>query len=219
MKIGTRSILFGIHQFAIHPWFVAWAWWRLYGFPRDPRLWIAFVIHDWGYWGKANMDGKEGEEHPEWAAKVMGRLFDRLRRTAANVPRVHDRYRTRFSIAVDQTDCMYWEKLCRYHSRFLAKKDGQPYSRLCVADKFAIALQPWWWYLPVAWLSGELKEYMQGKGARTPAGDRSTRKWYRDVQQYCKQWAMEHIGGRPDTWTGTKRDLAMSVGKPREPAE
>ena len=37
MKIGTRSVLFGAHQFATHPWFVAAAWWRLYGFPWDPR--------------------------------------------------------------------------------------------------------------------------------------------------------------------------------------
>ncbi len=31
VKVGTRSLLFGAHQFAIHPWFVAAAWWRLYG--------------------------------------------------------------------------------------------------------------------------------------------------------------------------------------------
>jgi hypothetical protein len=31
MTVGTRSVLYGAHQFAIHPWFVAAAWWRLYG--------------------------------------------------------------------------------------------------------------------------------------------------------------------------------------------
>ena len=186
MNIGTRSLLFGVHQFAIHPWFVALAWWKLYGFPWDHRLWVAFVIHDWGYWGKPNMDGPEGELHPIWASKVMGRAFG-----------------------------MHWEQLCLYHSRFLAKKDGKPFSRLCVADKLAIAIQPSWMYLPMAWLSGELSEYMIGKGARTPAQDRTPIQWYRDVQRYCREWAYEHADGKCDKWTGTKRDLAR--GEP--PAE
>ena len=52
MKIGTRSVLFGAHAFWLHPWFVAAAWWKLYGFPWDPRLWVAFFLHDLGYFGK-----------------------------------------------------------------------------------------------------------------------------------------------------------------------
>jgi hypothetical protein len=36
MKIGTKSVLFGAHCFFLHPWFVAAAWWRLYGFPLGP---------------------------------------------------------------------------------------------------------------------------------------------------------------------------------------
>jgi hypothetical protein len=31
MRIGTKSVLFGAHQFAIHPWFVAWGWLKLHG--------------------------------------------------------------------------------------------------------------------------------------------------------------------------------------------
>lgn len=184
MKIGTRTVLFGVHQFAIHPWFVALGWWKLYGFPWDVRLWLAFFLHDLGYIGKPNLDGPEGEEHPEWAARVMKRFFG------------------------DQ-----WADLCRYHSRFLAKRDGKPYSRLCAADKFAIAICPGWIYLPLARLTGELGEYMKGKGARTPAGERSSRTWYRDVQRYCRAWAIEHADGRLDTWTGTKRDLAMELSR------
>jgi len=76
MKIGTRSVLFGAHCFFIHPWFVAAAWWKLFGFPWDPRLWVAFAVHDIGYWGKPNMDGEEGEMHPMTGAKIMGWLFD-----------------------------------------------------------------------------------------------------------------------------------------------
>ena len=65
MKVGTKSVLFGAHQFLIHPPFVALAWWKLYGFPFDPRLWVAFYVHDIGYLGKPNMDGSEGESHVE----------------------------------------------------------------------------------------------------------------------------------------------------------
>ena len=75
MKVGTKSVLFGAHQFLIHPWFVAYSWWKLYGFPFDPRLWIAFFTHDLGYLGKPNMDGPEGEKHPYFAARLMGCLF------------------------------------------------------------------------------------------------------------------------------------------------
>lgn len=74
MKIGTKSILFGAHQFIIHPMFTAIAWWRLYGFPFDPRLWIAFFLHDLGYFGKPNMDGLRGEMHPTWAAPIWQRM-------------------------------------------------------------------------------------------------------------------------------------------------
>lgn len=186
-SIGSRSVLFGVHQFAIHPWFVAWGWWRLYGFPWDLRLWIAFFIHDLGYIGKSNLDGPEGEQHPELAARVMGFLFG---------PK--------------------WSALCRYHSRFLAKKDGQPYSRLCVADKLAIALCPAWLYLPLARASGELTEYMRGQGARTPAGKRTPTQWYSDVQAYCRAWAIEHADCKTDQWTGTLRDLAHDEADKRE---
>jgi hypothetical protein len=55
MKVGTKSVLFGAHCFLIHPFFVAAAWIKLYGFPWDPRLWIAFFVHDLGYFGKPNI--------------------------------------------------------------------------------------------------------------------------------------------------------------------
>ncbi|MFP3947126.1 MAG: hypothetical protein ACLFWG_00215 [Longimicrobiales bacterium] len=76
MRVGTRSVLFGVHAFWMHPFFVARAWWKLYGFPWDPRLWVAFFVHDLGYWGKPNMDGPEGERHPELGATLVARWFD-----------------------------------------------------------------------------------------------------------------------------------------------
>lgn len=181
MRIGTKSLLFGAHQFAIHPWFVAWAWCRLYGFPRDPRLWLAFVIHDWGYWGKPNMDGPEGETHPRWAARFMMRFG------------------------------WGWYSFMLYHSRFYAKKYNQPVSRLCYADKLAIVLTPAWLYLPLVRLSGEIDEYMALAKMRTAMGEPKyasmnlttgdEEQWYADVQEYLRRWVEEHRDGREDTWT------------------
>lgn len=33
--------------------------------PWDPRIWITFAIHDWGYVGKERMDDADGETHVE----------------------------------------------------------------------------------------------------------------------------------------------------------
>ncbi len=109
MNRGTKSILFGAHQFILHPLLVAAAWWKLYGFPGDPRLWIAFVVHDLGYWGTPNMDGPEGKRHVELGAGFMRRWVDRFKGSR-------------------------WHDFCLYHSRSYAKRDGTPCSRLCVAD-------------------------------------------------------------------------------------
>ncbi len=187
MSIGTKSVLFGVHQFAIHPWFVALAWWKLYGFPLDPRLWVAFFVHDLGYIGKPNMDGPEGETHPRLGAGIMGALFGQS-----------------------------WYEFTLLHSRFYARALGLPFSRLCVADKLAISITPDWLYMIQASLTGELEEYMRGSGARTPAGDRTPSQWRQDVKAYCRAWAFEHRDGRADTWTGTVRDLAIQTAEAKE---
>lgn len=198
MKVGTKSILFGVHCFFIHPWFVAWSWWKLYGFPFDPRLWVAFFVHDLGYWGKPNMDGPEGELHPYLGARIMQRLFDGKRQGHAATGLI--------PLAVGP-----WFCFTLYHSRFLAKKHLMTPSRLCVADKLAIYSTWRWLYLIQTNLTGEIHEYMKGTGARTPAGERSQWEWLRDVRLYCKAWAIEHKDCKPDTWTGTRRDLARNV--------
>jgi hypothetical protein len=142
VTVGTKSVLFGAHCFLIHPLFVAAAWSKLYGFPWDLRLWAAFFLHDLGYVGKPDMDGPEGERHVEWGARVMHRLFDQ---------KGDDR----------------WRRFCLYHSRFYAKRDGVRPSALCAADKLAVALEPWWLYLPRAVLSGEVWEYFAKAGGHS----------------------------------------------------
>ena len=182
MTVGTKSILFGAHCAVIHPWFVAAAWWRLFGFPWDPRLWVAFFVHDLGYFGKPNMDGPEGETHVELGAQVMTKLFG-----------------------------MTWGNFSRYHSRFYAKRDGVTPSALCIADKLAITLTPAWLYLPMARVSGEIYEYMALAEKRNLAGEgkyvtmnlatNNQRAWYAGVQRYVAAWVEEHKDGRADGWT------------------
>lgn len=182
LPIGTRSLLFGVHCFFIHPIFVAIGWWKIYGFPRNPRLWVAFIVHDWGYWWKPNMDGPEGEQHPYLGARLMRFLFGEQ-----------------------------WRSFTLYHSRFLAKLHGWPPSPLCSADKMAFVITPRWFYLLQANLSGEIREYMCGQGCRTPALERGQWKWLTDCQAYVRSWVMEHKDGKADEWTGTVRDHARHL--------
>lgn len=140
MRLGTKSVLFGYHAFWIHPFFVAEAWRRLYGFPLDPRLWAAFLLHDAGYLGKPNMDGPEGKEHPFAGARVMYWLFDWA---SMNGPQPFK-----------------WYDFCLCHSRSLARLYFKPFSRLCHADKLAFCLYPSWLLKALFWLSGEGEEYL-----------------------------------------------------------
>lgn len=190
MRVGTKSVLFGAHCFLLHPWFVAWAWWKLYGFPWDPRLWVAFFIHDLGYWGSPNMDGPEGERHPEWGALVMARLFDRGRR-AWTITGHGDHL----------LNVGRWGHFVLYHSRFYSKAAGVRPSRLCFADKLAICLTPWWLYLPMVKATGEIHDYMHDNPREIKGEGRTPKQWYLDVQTFVRAWVDEHRDGREDTWT------------------
>jgi hypothetical protein len=238
VKIGTRSVLFGAHCWLLHPWFVFAAWRKLYGFPWDPRLWVAFFVHDLGYIGKPNMDGPEGERHVEFGAWLMRRLFDRgydkVDRCAVSYAEAEillaqdDHWR----LDTEHEDrnpfgglwsvvyiCRLqrratWYEFCLYHSRFYAKKDNKPFSRLCVADKLSIVLTPAWLYLPMVRWSGEIDEYMSlardgGQGekyASTGIPIHSELRWYQGVQEYLRRWVDEHKDGREDTWTPNAKE-------------
>lgn len=129
MKVGTKSLLFGVHQFVWHPITVFIAWCKLYGRPSWKEI-VCMIIHDWGYWGKPNMDGIEGEKHPEVGANIAYRLFG-----------------------------SEYFSLCLLHSRHYARNVKREPSRLCWADKLSHLYEPTWFYLFRARLSGELKEY------------------------------------------------------------
>jgi hypothetical protein len=234
MKIGTKSVLFGAHCFLLHPWFVAAGWWKLYGFPWDPRLWVAFFVHDLGYIGKPNMDGHEGETHPLFGARILSRLFDRAQRQdlvwllgasrtyhlPGDLIDLLDGSALTFFWDPFGTPIGRWGQFALLHSRYFAKTLGLQPSRLCIADKLAIALTPAWLYLPMVRATGEIAEYMAHAQHRLVGNQQisdeekrrltsgNQRAWYAGVQSYCRRWALEHVDGKIDTWTSDARNRA-----------
>ena len=183
MRVGTRSVIFGVHSILIHPFFVAWAWWKLYGFPWDPRLWVAFFVHDLGYIKKPNVEGREGQEHVVLGGRIMGWLFG-----------------------------PEWQDFVVCHSRHWAKRMGKRFSKLCVADKLAFVITPAWLYLPMARLSGELHEYMRVSSERQLGSSvrdfemgllksRDPRVWLEGLKLYTRRSVEEHRNGVCDGWT------------------
>lgn len=140
MKNGTKSLLFGVHQFLIHPIIILWAWWIIYR--RFPRLYelCAIITHDWGYWGLAKMDDEQGERHP----KIIADWWWKIGSTSLT---------STFRWSVSQE--------ILGHSRFYITRHGGNPTLLFRADKLAIALYPRWLYLLLANLSGEIKEYIE----------------------------------------------------------
>ena len=163
MKIGTRSILFGIHAFWFHPVTVARAWRACYG--GRPNWWqlIAIFCHDLAYWGKPNIDGPEGKQHPFGGARIAARIVGLLRGSLKPDGRTY-----RFTLL---------------HSRDMARQFNTPASPLCWADKVSIFFDPPWFYLLRGKLSGEIAEFKQHAiaGGHIPptATDREWLRFYR----------------------------------------
>jgi hypothetical protein len=171
MKIGTKSLLFGVHQFLYHPWTVARAWRFLYG--RWPKgwEWVAILVHDWGYWGCETMDGRDGKLHPKQGARIIGKLA----RKSGRVVELID--------------------LVLYHSRSFAAADKQPPSKLCWPDKASLLFDPPWFYLLRARLSGELVEYrFRAALSRHVAAECSDRQWLEWLKSKAAREALENVG-------------------------
>lgn len=130
MKTGTKSLLFGVHQFLWHPITVWLAWVRLYGELPGWRECVCIVVHDWGYWGAPEMDGPVGIRHPFLGARIAGALFGKP-----------------------------YADLVLLHSASLAKRLGRKPSKLCGPDKFSMLHDPTAFYLMRARITGELREY------------------------------------------------------------
>jgi len=160
MKVGTKSVLWGVHAFWWHPLTVLVAWRKLYG--SYPNWWetVAIILHDTpGYFGCAEMDGPEGELHPERGARWT---------------------RAVVKFFGGPADEAYY--LARYHSRFYAFKCGAAPSKLAWADKLCVHYDPKFFYLLRAKLSGEIAEYRRNAAECVPLWlpDSHWLFWYRE---------------------------------------
>jgi len=123
----------------INVYYVFLAWRRLYGWPKDYRLYVAFLLHDIGYAGLHDLDGDEGQRHPLRGANLMGRLFDRGETDTCREGR--------------------WWRFTGAHSRTYAAMLAMPHSPLMAVDKLATATYPRWRYALLCWTSGVYVEY------------------------------------------------------------
>ncbi len=193
MTVGTKSLLFGAHCFLLHPFAVALAWSRLFGLPSDLRLWLAFCVHDWGYFRCHDIDGEEGEQHVWLGSRIMWSLFDRADEHT---------FPGAFSQLCDrlwgyQPQGQSWAHFCLFHSRSFAKRFHQPVSRLCAADKLAFVVTPRWLYLPMVAWTGEIREYLDN------AAKSDARSWHRSLRSELLRWVAAY-----------QRDNAQADRKP-----
>lgn len=204
MTIGTRSVLYGAHCFFIHPFFVAWAWWKLYGFPWDPRLWVVFFVHDLGYLGLPNIDGPEGKDHVFLGAKIAGIFDDRFPANRfflggriagyfnARFPRLRPRWMPRWGAGST------WYTLSFYHSRTISERYCVEPSLLCYADKLATVLEPRWLYMLRVRATGEVEEYVARFSETHPDVPPAERReaWFRAMRSSFYAAAMQAPGRR-----------------------
>lgn len=164
MKTGTKSLLFGGHQFIIHPIFVFIAWVKLYKALPDWKETICIVIHDWGYWGSPKMDDDYGEWHSFRSAKWFN---------------THRGWGKEY-------------ELIMFHSRFMARKCNKPVSKLCLPDKYGVALMPTWLWIWLCKASGELQEYMAETKyeINEPSGSRyrTPQEFFKAYKSICDKW-------------------------------
>jgi hypothetical protein len=165
IPIGTKTLLYGNHQFLLHPLFVGLAWTKYYHKLPNPKEAICIIIHDWGYWGKPNLDGEEGEQHPFWAAQWALNHFDK-----SKSPPLYNK------------SCYY---LCLYHSSFLSKRLGIKVSRLCIPDKLGVIMMPIWLIVLLGKLTGETNEYRNcPKYAHNHRENMTDTELYRKFREY-----------------------------------
>lgn len=176
MRVGTKSLLFGVHQILWHPITVALAWKRVY--TRWPNWWecVAIFCHDLGYWGKKDMDGPDGITHPYGGAVVAHLASEFIARHIL-------RYRREVAQNIG------WKAagLCLTHSfgyceHWNASRGGLlklPLGRLAFPDKVCVLYDPRWFYLLRGRLSGEIYEYMQNAPAKVSGRPATWLRWYR----------------------------------------
>lgn len=192
MKLGTRSVLWGVHAFWWHPIVVALAWKACYRHWPLRWQWAAIITHDWGYWGKRDIDGVEGTTHPVAGAQLADELAYRLSWLAWLLkPWCWGKMGRAYQAALAQNEGFqaYWLSL--YHSKHYAQQDGAPVSALWLPDKVSVLFEPAWFYLFRGWLSGETAEYVDN----SPNKGESAATWLRGYRAHRQKQLQLHLKG------------------------
>lgn len=142
MTLGTKTLLFGVHQIFIHPALVLLAWVILYRSFPTWREFICIIIHDWGYWGRPSLKCADGDKHPEFGARMAGWLFG-----------------------------PHYSDFILGHSSFYIERNQIPKSKLLAPDKYWHCIVPLWFYKCLAVPSGEFAHYRGVKHARQVSED------------------------------------------------
>lgn len=173
MKIGTRSLLYGCHQFFWHPLTVALAYRKLFREWPDFAGWLCVIFHDVGYWGCPEIDGPKGKLHPMKGALIVGTLVKWW-----NQMRGHKE----FSAVLIGGNAALRSLL---HSRSIALDNKVEPSDICWADKYSLFYEPEWFYLLRTSLSGELEEFISNaeKTGHIPYGS-SGKEWLHWFKSY-----------------------------------
>lgn len=155
MRVGTKSVLWGVHAFWFHGFSVGLAWRKLFGAWPNWAEWVCIFSHDIGYLGKRTMDGPDGRTHPVLGAKLASKI-----------------------VGFFKPELAEWAYVSTVsHSREYAKLFNMAPSRLCWADKFCCWYDPAWFYLLRAHLSGEIYEFRANAIGHIPE-DFNYREWF-----------------------------------------
>lgn len=183
MTLGTKTILFGVHQFFLHPFLVLIAWVKIYkSFPSWREL-ICIFIHDWGYWGRTNLKDADGDKHPELGAKIAHWLFDRVEwETMCGFATNGEQTTTRWPVRSTK-----WQDFILGHSSFYTIRNNITESKLFAPDKYWHCMIPLWFYKVLAIPSGEFRHYRELKHARMVAEEKVTdTEWWSKLQSVCR---------------------------------
>lgn len=157
MTLGTKTLLFGVHQVIIHPLLVTIAWVKLYKSFPSWREMFCIVVHDWGYWGRPNLKDADGDKHPELGAKIAGRILG-----------------------------PEWRDFILGHSSFYIVRSGIAQSKLLAPDKYWHCMIPLWIYKILAVPTGEFKHYRELRHARQVSElDETDAEWWAKLQKVC----------------------------------
>lgn len=176
MNVGTKSLLFGVHQIFWHPICVSRAWRFIHGRWPTRAEWICIIVHDWGYWGCPNMDGEIGKTHPEAGARIARRLIY-----------LYSRWRGH-NVENANVIAEAFYQFTLFHSRFYAARQERSVSPLFLPDKLAVLFEPRWFYLLRGWLSGEVAEYI----ANAPGDFRTAWDWLNWYQRKVYSMLKRH---------------------------